>query len=377
MWSKFLAPFIAYTAALGLCAVPVAAAQAVLTPAAAAAQPGQYVFTDLGVLGGPNSKARALSGQGQVVGLADACAGCGFHAFLWTPSAPNGTSGSMIDLGTLRGDQYSAATGVNNSGLVVGLSYYPTLGSAFIYDGTMHDLGSLAPGSGSEAAGINAVGEVVGSSGTAQGLQHAFLWVPKKPEGTQGKMYDLGVPAGQATSSASAINDSGVIVGSSLNADFLGGRAFVWRPDTPGGTTGTMTDLLQPPGVSDSGAAAISSNGLIAGTLITAAGQAHAFLFDTAMHDLGTLPGGTESFGYGINSSGVVVGYSETAVRDNDHAALWAGGHVSDLNRFLPGPAQAAGYVLQLAYAINDAGQIAGIATVDGDAHGFLLTPAR
>lgn len=49
------------------------------------------------------------------------------------------------------------------------------------------------------------------------------------------------------------------------------------------------------------------------GSLITAGGQTHAFLFDTAMNDLGTLPGGTESFAYGINSHGAVVGYSVTA----------------------------------------------------------------
>ena len=378
---KFHAPLIAFSAVLALSvAAPTTAAQAVGTPAAAAAQTTRYVFTDLGVLGGLDSQARGLSGRGQVVGLADTCPDCGpagFHAFLWTPAVPNGTSGSMIDLGTLRGGQKSFATGVNDSGLVVGGSFGPALGSAFIYNGSMHDLGSLPGGSGSEADGINAPGAVAGSSGTAQGYDHAFLWVPNKPAGTQGKMYDLGTPPGQAISTASAINNSGMIAGSSLNADYEGGRAFVWRPDTPNGTTGTMTDLTPPPGVIASGAAAINDSGLTAGTLITAAGQSHAFLFDTAMHDLGTLPGGAESFAYGINSSGAVVGYSQTAVRGNDHAAMWTGGRVIDLNRFLPGPAQAAGVVLTVAFGINDSGQITGKAAVNGHAHGFLLTPAR
>lgn len=374
---RFLAALASCSAVLALSA---AAGQHAGTTAAAASQASRYVFTDLGVLGGLDSQARALSGRGQVAGLADSCPDCGFlgfHAFLWSPAVPNGTAGSMIDLGTLAGQEKSVATGVNDSVLVVGESLYPTPGNAFIYDGTMHELGSLAAGSQSTAAGINAAGEVAGSSGTRLGYEHAFLWVPNKPEGTQGKMHDLGTPPGQATTTASAINDSGAVAGSSLNADYLGGRAFVWRPATPNGTTGTMTDLPQPPGVSDSGAAAISNNGLIAGTLITTTGQAHAFVFDTAMQDLGTLPGGTESYAYGINSSGAVVGYSQTAVRGNDHAAIWAGGHVSDLNRFLPGPVQAAGVVLKLAYAINDSGQIAGVAVVNGHDHGFLLTPAR
>ncbi len=359
---------------LALSAAPAAAAQGVAVPAAVAAQTARYVFTDLGVLGGLDSQARALSGRGQVVGLSDTCPGCGpssYHAFSWTPTTPNGTAGSMIDLGTLRGHGSSIAEGVNDSGLVAGWS-----GDAFIYDGTMHDLGTLPGGGYSDATGINTVGEVAGASGT-RGFEHAFLWVPSRPGATQGKMYDLGVPPGQAITTASAISDSGTIVGSSLNADYLGGRAFVWRPDTPNGTAGTMTDLPQPAGVDQSGAAAISSNGLIAGTLFTASGQSHAFLFGTAMHDLGTLPGGSESFAYGVNASGAVVGYSDTAVRGNDHAAIWIGGHVSDLNRFLPGPVQAAGVVLTWAWAINDSGQIAGIASVHGHAHAFLLTPAR
>src|SRR5206468_7427367 len=41
------------------------------------------------------------------------------HAFLWTPSVANGTSGSALDLGTLGGIQ-SNGVGVNDSGQVVG-----------------------------------------------------------------------------------------------------------------------------------------------------------------------------------------------------------------------------------------------------------------
>ena len=94
------------------------------------------------------------------------------------------------------------------------------------------------------------------------------------------------------------------------------------------------------------------------------------------MHDLGTLPGGGESLPYRINSHGVVVGYSLTA-DGRFRAVMWTSGQITNLNRFLPRPAKAAGVVLTIAYGINDKGQIAGIATAHGHAHGFLLTPAR
>lgn len=379
MLTRFLAPVFASCAVLALPVAAPAAAQATGTNAAASTNASTYVFTDLGVLPpGLDSQSRAVSDRGQVVGLADRCPNCefrSFHAFLWTPSRPGGTSGSVIDLGTLPGTAKSLATGINNSGVAVGESFYPTLGRAFIYNGTLHNLGSLRPGSPSGAAAINAAGAVVGYSAMANGLDHAFLWVPHKREGIRGTMYDLGTPPGQAISAARAINDKGTVVGSSLNAEFLGGRAFVWRPDRPHGTSGTMTMLPQPPGVTDSGAAAINDHGLITGTLITAGGQTHAFLFNTAMHDLGTLPGGAESFAYSINSHGVVVGYSQIA-SGSFHAVMWSGGRIIDLNRFLPRRVKAAGVVLGIAYGINDKGQIAGVADVRGHAHGFLLTPA-
>ena len=379
MLYKFLAPLSASCAAIALAAAPAAAGSAPAIRAPATAHAPRYVFTDLGVLGtGLDSQARGLSDRGQVVGLADTCPGCGpqgFHAFLWTPTRPGGTSGSMIGLGTLRNQTKSLAVGINDSGRAIGTSFYPGPDKAFIYDGSLHNLGSLHRGLGADALGINAAGAVVGESGTLRGFDHAFLWVPDKREGVRGTMYDLGTPRGQAISSASAINDEGTVVGSSLNAEFLEGRAFVWRPDKPHGTSGRLARLPQPPGVTGSSAAAINDHGLIVGTMDTASGQTHAFVFKTAMRDLGTLPGGTASFAYGINSHGAIVGYSVTA-RGGFRAVMWRDGRIVDLTRLLPRSLRAAGVVLGIAYAINDKGQVAGVATVNGHAHGFLLTPA-
>ena len=67
----------------------------------------------------------------------------GLRAFLWTPSTPNSTSGSAVELGALPKDWYplvlseSEAYGINGRGAVVGTSN----GRAFVYrNGRMDDL---------------------------------------------------------------------------------------------------------------------------------------------------------------------------------------------------------------------------------------------
>jgi probable HAF family extracellular repeat protein len=77
----------------------------------------------------------------------------------------------------------------------------------------------------------------------------------------------------------------------------------------------------------------------------------------------------------GINDSGVVVGTMKASGGSSpDHAWIYADGVVTNLNALIPA---GSGLHLAFANAINDAGQIAGVAVdAQGFSHGFLLTPA-
>ena len=129
--------------------------------------------------------AAAINASGQVAGFSNTTGDAAYHAYLWTPTTPNGTSGTMQDLATLGGlNSYSYNVGAG--GQVVGASEVEITSDdthAFLYTSGsgMVDLNTLIdPLSGWElldAADINDAGQITGQ-GLIGGEYHAYLLTP-------------------------------------------------------------------------------------------------------------------------------------------------------------------------------------------------------
>jgi probable HAF family extracellular repeat protein len=267
----------------------------------------------------------------------------------------------ITDIGSL-GGIFCEAFGINNNGQVVGDSATAGQTHAFLYSGgTMTDLGTLG-GDFSEALGINNNGQVVGTSFTSGNVQNSFLY-------SGGSMSDLDNDSNNNI--AYGINDNGQIVGfcafysgGFFGRTFLGDFAFL-------DNGGNFTDLGTLAG-SDSYAYGINNSGQVIGYSYTDGGNLinRAFLYNGGtMNDLGTL-GGSYSKAYGINNSGQVVGDSFKAGDGAYHAFLYSGGTMNDLG-ILDGSSSAA-------YGINNSGQVVGYAYTAGNAalHAFLYSGA-
>jgi len=311
--------------------------------------PGYYI-TDLGTLEGDfQSRAYGINDAGQVVGRSVPQGQDLGRAFLWE-------SGTMTDLGTLGGD-YSEAYDINNSGQVIGWAKNSSARShAFLWEnGTMTDLGTLG-GDHSIAYGINNLGHIVGLAENSSARSHAFLW-------ENGTMTDLGTLGG-VHSIAYGINDACQVAGNSLVYTGISGqnsRAFLWESGTMN-SIGTL-------GGDDSYGRGINNSGQIVGysDIDGYPTYYHAFLWDNdQMIDLGTLGGRQFSKANAINDYGQVVGTSQ------ETAFLWESGTIVNLNDLL---IDGFGWTLYEATAINNSGQIVGYGEINGEEHGFLMTP--
>jgi len=332
-----------------------------------------YKVTDLGVLPGDSGSAGfSINSFGRVTGCSDGSTTqnnlCAFvlpsHAFLWS------SSGGMQDLGTLSGDDLSIGFNINDSGAVVGFSANTQsgMGHGFLWtkSGGMIDLGTLPGGSAySDADAITSKGVIAGEALVSNGDINAVLWT--KSGGTY-HIHNVGRLPHSVYTFPYYINDNNQVVGPAyFDTKETRYHGFLWSK------AGGWKDLGTLPGGMNSFAVWINGSGVIVGMATSAKfPKGVAVYWDAAgkIHMIGALKGGTSSFADAINDAGQVVGHS-TVSGGASHAFLWSSNTgLKDLNKLI---GTNSGWVLHAAYGINKNGQIVGYGTKSGANHAFLL----
>lgn len=311
------------------------------------------------------------------MGLNDVGQACGFC------ETPNGSvatfssGGQVIILEPTNPNDIASAKGIDNAGDVVGYELPDkapvNTERALIWSngGKAQDITdtSIFPG-GEEALAVNkASGEVIGIGFTSAPINnewHMFTYA-------NGQTVDLGPTT--ANAQPIAINDSGVML-----VTFANGEQAIF-------SNGAFTPIAQLANATVT-ANAINNSGVVVGTIdySTNALVPHAGLYSNGVWtDLGTLPGaarGTRAVG--INSSGQIIGLAEgkpiykPTSTVPDMSCILQNGTWVELNSLIP---TNSGFNLNLSVpvAINDAGQILiDIKTASGNyVHNVLLTPTQ
>jgi probable HAF family extracellular repeat protein len=350
-----------------------------------------YVF-NLGDPGGGNLAAAAsINNIGWIAGDALQAESGNVHAELWL--------GTSFDLGTFGGPNSVVAwPNKNNRGQIAGIAEtadmnplneawscaqanFPTITNhvcfGFLWEaGVMTAFPPLSGGIDSYAAGINNKGQVAGWAENGvhdptcnntppvnQVLQfEAVVWGPKL-----GEMAQLSPLAPDPDSAATAINDKGQIVGiSGLCANAAGStsaeHAVLWE------------NKYAPPidlGNFDGGLAwntptALNNRGQVVGFGNQQGSPANSFnpigFFWDRAHAIQPIPpigDDKQSWAWGINEHGQVVGQSFNLITGAARAFLYEKGLLTDLNALIQPNSS---LQLLLANDINDAGEIVGFA---------------
>lgn len=282
-------------------------------------------------------------------------------------------------------------SGINNAGQMAGAIYTSENGShAAIYSGgVITDLNTFVAGA-SSANAITEAGSVLGNFDAGTGAGGAFVYtsgsvleiagiyglginasnqvVGQKFSGgavlfSGGTLTELGYLGTGDYSTAMAINDAGHIVGTStIDLDFHARQHPFLYSD------GVLHDLGTLDEREFNSAVAINSAGQIAGYSEGAGGGTHAFFYEHGvMTDLGSF-GGLHLDVSGMNASGDIVGQGN-AWDGPDVSFVSRDGILVDLNTLID---PASGWQITTASAINDKGQIVGIACRD-----FACSPVR
>jgi probable HAF family extracellular repeat protein len=334
---------------------------------ALAAAPPRYAITDLGAV---PTFAQIFGGRVNADGIV---LGVATRSF----TMPNGggeqqersflrTSGEQREILVINGNVH--AWDLNALGQVVGTTAYYCNSRAFVWhDGTWSLLPPLG-GSSSWCFAVNDHGQVVGGSyiDESDWPYHATLWQP------DGSAIDLGTLGGSTgVSNAAAINNFGVVVGWT---DYPARPhvAFRWQ-------NGQMIALTGPGGAESrrpTVARDINDEGIVAG-YADLSGDLNYEPLTWRNGAVDTLPLPSDrpiGQAFALNNAGDIIGRATAALYEIEQyrALLWRHGQVIDLNSLIPSNS---GWVLTDAAHISDSGHIVGRGLVNGELHGFLLTP--
>jgi probable HAF family extracellular repeat protein len=272
----------------------------------------------------------AINANGLVVGFT------GFHAGLYN-------KGTVTDLGVLPGADPtvdgSTAFGINTGGQIVGFGAERT-GTpldGFIYsNGAMTDMGrlpGLATGVSSAATGINDAGLVSGVALDTVAIPSSYFAVTYD-NGTWTKIgYGEGFAinaTGQVTGILSSVPENAVILPTSPvsnNNNGLVGHAFIYN-------NGTATDLGTLPGGTTSTGLALNAGARIVGLSdLTGSSTTHAFFYNGVMNDMNALISATDPLqpyvtltdAHGINDTRLILVNGIDSRTQLEHAYLLQG----------------------------------------------------
>jgi uncharacterized membrane protein len=335
---------------------------------------------------------------------------------------------TLTDIGNLPGTDSGVANCINDRGDVAGNCNSASGDEVAVVWrlGVPASLGKLPRGTFSYATAINSSGVFVGDGDTGDGRPQSWVTTPSG-------LYNF-FPNSGGNTHAIGINDAGVICGyytRSLSGNTSSWKGGIWAVDPKDPTRYRETDLPVIPGINGKSASAIpwafNQSGQAAGWAVNdVIGQHGCFWNNDAKHsivDLGVFAGDWTSIAWGMNDLAQVVGESHppagsrAVVWNNDAArravelpllpgdnwgtankinnlghilgssavsdpvsgqvgparmVIWRDGGVFEIQALLD--ASGTGWTISNVTGINNAGQISGVGTVNGETHGFILT---
>jgi probable HAF family extracellular repeat protein len=318
-----------------------------------------------------------VNGTPEAVGYSRNSGKTSSEPLLWINGVATNLNTALGASATKLSGGYNQAYGIDSNGDIVGVCNHGGVFSDFYLpaSGSPTFLPFLgASGAASAATGVSNTGLVVGYGTNASGTPQAFVW-------SAAGMVDLGTTG--VSSYASAVSPNGqYIVGGTGTSGSLG-QALEWQLE---GSTWTQIGELSLSLSNQSGAMSVNNSGEVMGVAFPPytggppSTSTYAFIANAGFSGYTTFGSGavnttlpTSGLG-GINSSGAVVWTDSTTGPPMYNAAPTSGVDATSLSTLLA-PGQGTGWTMQGATGIDDSGDISVQYSTGSANRAALLTP--